>query len=108
MAKRLVRESPSPEAETCLAQIYQERIRELQEAGLTQDAKNLIEVAKLKCPTHKKEFESLLTETFCFPLSQTEVSTIVSLLQQSPCDETTRIRLLETLKTGLSDPRHLL
>lgn len=108
LAKQLIKESPSLETESCLAAVYQARIRELQADGLVSDANNLIEIARQRCSNFKKDFNSLSGYVYHFPLSREDVSRLVTLLQNPANDEINKDRLLDILKYGLSDLRYLI
>ncbi len=107
LAKMYMKENPGQEAESITAQAYQLRIQHLQKAGLVQDAKNLIEVAKEKCPSYRSLFDSVKQETFHFPLSKDDVSIIAKKINVSSCDKQTQTQLMNVLKLGLANPAHL-
>lgn len=107
LAKRYMKENPGPEAEALLADAYRLRISKLQQSKLVQDAKNLIETAKNKCPNHKELFDSLQQETYHFPLSRTEVESIARLLESQTLTDDVASRYADILSKGLGNPAHL-
>ncbi len=108
LAKIFVKENPGKRAESLLAQSYELRIKQLKESGLVEDAKQLILVAKSKCSDYKDRFDSIQKETFQYPLSLQDISQIITLLNSNTCNEETRDRLNEILKTKLAAPSDLL
>ena len=108
LAKLYVKAHPGLEGESLLAKAYQLRIRKLHQSGLTQDAQNLIEVAKGKCPHHLSFFEDIQKETFHFPLTKDEVCKIIQSIHSSATNEDHKKHFREILSIGLNNPSHII
>lgn len=107
LAKQFLKENPGSEAESLLAEAYNLRINQLRKSGLVQDARNLIEIAKTKCPNYKSKFDPLAQTTYHFPLTQDDVVRIGAALNSSSLSKENENRLHSILSIGLGDPSHL-
>ncbi|MGC9326002.1 MAG: hypothetical protein ACP5I1_00060, partial [Candidatus Hinthialibacter sp.] len=107
-AKYYHKQNRSLQSEELLAAAYQLRIRQLKASNLVKEAVQLITVAKEKCPHFTDLFEVAESETFQFPLTLQDVQRLIGLMQSHTTSKKKAELLQESLKNGLSDPRHLL